>query len=191
MDPPWVYNRNWGNKKKNGGIQYPQMSMQDIGSLAPYLDKIMSKDSVLFVWLTGPKIPEQLYSLETLKMYKFKYITIAFTWLKRYKNGKVYSGLGSHTNSNQEFVAMFRRGSCLPRHSKSVKQPIESVPGKHSEKPIELHRRIETLYGPNVNRIELFARKRVPGWDCLGNELSSLDIKQELQEIIDSTWIQR
>ncbi|MBE3073037.1 MAG: hypothetical protein IMZ67_08685, partial [Acidobacteria bacterium] len=39
----------------------------------------------------------------------------------------------------------------------------------HSEKPDEFRELIEKLYttGP---RLELFARERVEGWDCFGND---------------------
>jgi hypothetical protein len=49
----------------------------------------------------------------------------------------------------------------------------------HSEKPAEISRRIEELYGP-VRRVELFARTAVPGWVCLGNEVGGRDIRDAL-----------
>ena len=48
-------------------------------------------------------------------------------------------------------------------------KPSGRVGGAHSEKPTEIHARIERLVaGPYV---ELFARKPVPGWDAWGNEV--------------------
>ena len=47
---------------------------------------------------------------------------------------------------------------------------VEAVRTRHSEKPEEVRRRIEELFG-DVPRIELFARKRFHGWDCWGNEV--------------------
>ncbi|HGJ5884476.1 MT-A70 family methyltransferase, partial [Arsenophonus sp.] len=41
--------------------------------------------------------------------------------------------------------------------------------GEHSQKPKEVHYRLEKLYG-EVKRIELFARDKVQGWDLWGNE---------------------
>ena len=62
-----------------------------------------------------------------------------------------------------------------PRHFND--RAIESVirvkrPGKHSEKPEEVHRIVErAIDGPWV---ELFARRHVNqlGWDCFGNQLA-------------------
>ena len=41
---------------------------------------------------------------------------------------------------------------------------------KHSAKPDEVRDRIIQLTG-NISKIELFAREKVPGWDCWGNEV--------------------
>ena len=49
---------------------------------------------------------------------------------------------------------------------------IFSIPGKHSEKPIEVKNRIDQLY-PNVKKIELFARKKDKNknWDYWGDQI--------------------
>jgi len=46
--------------------------------------------------------------------------------------------------------------------------------GEHSEKPEIFREMIETLCGARP-RIELFARKRVAGWDAWGAEVGKLD----------------
>ena len=48
---------------------------------------------------------------------------------------------------------------------------------EHSKKPQEARERIVQLMG-DVPRIELFARKKTPGWDVWGNEVES-DIEME------------
>lgn len=40
--------------------------------------------------------------------------------------------------------------------------------GRHSAKPAEVRRRIDDLMGPDLPRVELFARERAPGWDAWG-----------------------
>lgn len=70
--------------------------------------------------------------------------------------------MGRYTNSNAEYVVVARRGIALPRLSKSVKQLIFAPIGNHSEKPYELYRRIEKLYGTDYKFLELFARKQNP-----------------------------
>jgi N6-adenosine-specific RNA methylase IME4 len=51
---------------------------------------------------------------------------------------------------------------------------------KHSKKPSEIRDRIVELCG-DVPRIELFAREKVDGWDCIGNEIDGRDIRDILR----------
>ena len=51
--------------------------------------------------------------------------------------------------------------------------------GKYAEGQ-EMRRMIEKVsYAP---RLELFARKEVEGWTCVGNEIDGKDIRQLLEE---------
>ena len=43
---------------------------------------------------------------------------------------------------------------------------------KHSAKPEEVRKRIEEMF-PTQNKIELFARTVVDGWDCHGDEVEA------------------
>ena len=178
-DPPWPYSRNYGGDPKNGGIQYPTMSIQDLKDLSPLIKQITNRDSLCLMWATFPKLKE---AIEVLESWGYGYKTVIFTWLKRTKSGKVYSGMGNYSNGNQEIVLLGRRGKGCQRIRKDIKQVIEAPRGRHSEKPKELHSRIEALFG-DVPRIELFARECVPGWVCLGNEISGKDIRDELKEL--------
>ena len=56
--------------------------------------------------------------------------------------------------------------------SPAVHQIIISPVEKHSKKPEEARRRIERLMG-DVPLVELFARRKTPGWDAWGNEVES------------------
>ena len=183
-DPPWAYARTWDKDPKNGGITYPTLTMEDLKSLP--IASIASKDCALFLWATFPKLPE---CIATMEAWGFRYITVAFTWLKLNPKGKgIYSGMGSWTNSNQEIVLFGKRGH-PKRMAKNVKQVIEAPRGRHSAKPKEAHDRILQLLGP-LKAIELFARDRHPHFDTVGNEISGKDIRVELQEIIDGNWVQ-
>ena len=58
------------------------------------------------------------------------------------------------------------------RVNKGVYQAILAPQRKHSQKPDEIRDRIVKLMG-DLPRIELFARQKVEGWDCWGNEVES------------------
>ena len=53
---------------------------------------------------------------------------------------------------------------------------------EHSKKPDEVRERIVELCG-DLPRIELFARQRYEGWDCLGNEIDGRDIREAILEV--------
>ncbi|HHE4958193.1 TPA: MT-A70 family methyltransferase, partial [Proteus mirabilis] len=73
------------------------------------------------------------------------------------------------TRQNVEMCLIATRGNGLPRQSASVRQVIYSCLGEHSEKPKEIHHRLEELYG-DVTRLELFAREKYGDWDVYGDQ---------------------
>lgn len=120
----------------------------DIGSIA-------TKDSVLFLWATAPLLPQ---ALEVMRAWGFEYKS-QFVW------DKVKHSMGHYNSVRHELLLIGTKGRCLPEVSKlfdSV-QSIERSP-KHSEKPVQFRRIIDTLY-PSGRRLELFARGKMPdGW---------------------------
>jgi N6-adenosine-specific RNA methylase IME4 len=176
-DPPWRYRDQKNNDPAMGGITYPTMRDEDIYHL-PVIN-IADTDSALFLWATGPKMAEAIHTVES---WGFRYVTIAFCWRKLNKSGTgVYSGLGHWTNSNEEYILLGRRGT-PKRAAKNVKQIIDAPIAAHSVKPQEAHRRIEMLMGTHTTRIELFARRRVPGWVTTGLDLDGTNIQEFLTD---------
>lgn len=53
---------------------------------------------------------------------------------------------------------------------------------EHSKKPDEIRDRIVELCG-DVPRIELFAREKFEGWDCLGDAIDEKDIREAILEV--------
>jgi N6-adenosine-specific RNA methylase IME4 len=80
-------------------------------------------------------------------------------------------GMSYTTRANPEIMLLATRGAPM-RLAAVVHQVVIAPhpgPGRHSEKPEEVRRRIERLYpGPYL---ELFGRKTVPGWTVWGNEI--------------------
>ncbi len=79
--------------------------------------------------------------------------------------------MGYWTRANPEICLLATRGN-PKRISASVHSVIDARVGKHSQKPDEVRDRIVQLMG-DLPRIELFARQKVEGWDCWGNEVES------------------
>jgi N6-adenosine-specific RNA methylase IME4 len=147
---------------------YPVMKLEDIKTLPVH--KIADTDCYLFLWTTSPFIEK---SFEVIKAWGFKYATVGFVWIKMKNDMSEVrgDGLGKYTISNAEYCLIARNGKYW-REAKNVKQIIMTPKFEHSRKPDEIRNRIVKLCG-NLPRIELFARQKVDGWDCWGNEITS------------------
>lgn len=85
-------------------------------------------------------------------------------------NNETKINCGNYTRQNIEMCLIATRGNGLPRKSASVRQVIYSCLGEHSEKPKEIHYRLEELYG-DVPRLELFSREKYGDWDVYVNQV--------------------
>jgi len=169
-DPPWRF-KVWCFGTGRGRLpddHYPTMSIDEICSL-PVKD-IVAKDSILFLWTTFPKIADEEV-FRVIKAWGFTCKSAAFVWVKKNKSDSFWMGLGYWTRGNPEVCLLATRGH-PHRVSKSVPQLIISPRREHSKKPDEVRDRIVQLMG-DLPRIELFARQKIEGWDCWGNEVES------------------
>ena len=177
-DCPWKYG--FQRYKKNSGCDYPTMSTQELCELP--VEQISDSNSLLFHWVTAPKLKE---GLEVMDAWGFKYITVAFTWVKKCKvqTTKNFSGQGYYTKPNAELCLLGRKGKALPIVDKTVKQIVEFPIKYHSFKPPIIRTKIVKLLG-DVNRIELFARDKAEGWTAIGNGINGRDIRDSLNDLI-------
>jgi N6-adenosine-specific RNA methylase IME4 len=166
-DPPWRYK----DRNCNGACEqhYETMKLEDICKLP--IRNIAEKDCVLFLWTTYPMIKE---SLKLIEAWGFTYKSIGFQWIKTYpkSTNKFVFGLGRWTRGNTEPCLIATKGK-PKRIDNSVSQLIVAPIGKHSQKPNEAREKIIKLIGGDLPKIELFAREKVDGWDCWGNEVNN------------------
>lgn len=181
-DPPWAF-KPWGTHPdgRNAADHYPTMTPAEIAKL-PVAD-VAADDSVLLLWATGPSLDQAFGVMEA---WGFRHVTVGFTWGKTDASGEPAMGLGYTTRSGSELCLLGKRGRGLPRVRADVKQLLLAPVTRHSEKPPEVRRRIEALYGP-ATRLELFARTTAPGWVCLGNEIDGRDIRAALADPLGET----
>lgn len=170
-DPPWA----WGKTPLvNRGAartvekEYPTMQPAEIKALP--IGALAEPQCALFLWATSPKLP---LAIEVMTAWGFQYKTVAFVWVKRNRLAPTwFTGMGFYTRQNAEFVLLGTRGSpSLPRCDKGVHQIVDDPIDIHSRKPGEIRHRVDRLFGGE--KIELFARERVPGWDAWGLEAPS------------------
>lgn len=154
-DPPWDINQ----KGKRGAIShYPLMDLEAIKKM-PVAD-LCDENAHLYLWVTNGLIPQ---GIEVMKAWGFEFKTI-FTWIKP------KLGLGVYLRNASETVLFGTRGKA-PIQFKAQPNwgffPVQD----HSHKPEEQYAIMERCSpGPYL---ELFARRRQPGWDIWGNEVDS------------------
>lgn len=174
-DPPWSYSDKGCNG--NQADHYPSMTFEEIAALP--VGDLAAKDAVLFLWATYPKLEE---ALALIPRWGFIYKSIAFQWVKTYKNaGGPVLGLGRWTRGNTEPCLLAVRGKPHRLHKGVSQLVIDEVEAeslivcpltRHSEKPPEVRDRILKLMGDQPS-IEMFARKAAPNWESWGNEVES------------------
>lgn len=175
VDFPW--NETGGGKIKRGADRhYDLMTNREIRALAPGLGAWADEDAHCYSWVTNNFLP---LGLETLALMGFRYVTM-ITWVKdRMGIGQYYRGLSEH--------CLFGVRGRLPYRTRSdgkraqgktafyddppdLPAAIEAPRLAHSRKPAKMRKAIELVsHGPYL---ELFARRRYPGWDAWGNEIA-------------------
>jgi N6-adenosine-specific RNA methylase IME4 len=142
--------KSWGFKFKTFGFTWIKTNQKT------YLDEDMDND---YKFKGIPKDKNQVIKRWNYKTQKFVYKSI-------------HIGLGNYTRANPEFCLIGTRGKLFEREDKSISSVvIHDRFMKHSEKPKEVIKRIDLLYGSELSKIELFARKRYDGWDATGLDL--------------------
>ena len=185
-DPPWEFKGGIKSSKKVDGYyqyytpdttvgtgQYKSvMHSEDISRLGIDLRSYLNTQCVLFLWTTDAHLP---VALKVMLAWGFEYKTIGFIWNKKEKSGKQVCYYGKWTMKGSEICLLGTRGkahSLIQSHR--VRQLVEATRDRdvHSGKPDEVRGRIVELLG-DLPRLELFARQKVDGWDCWGNEVDS------------------
>jgi len=180
-DPPWQYEDKALAGNRGAGCKYDLMSDEELQSLN--VQEISDETCVLCMWATYPKIQE---ALDLIKAWGFEYKTKLFTWIKTNQNGTLFIGMGHYTRSNDEIILLGVKGK-VTRIDAGIRS-VELLPiTKHSQKPNLFRNRIVQLFG-DLPRIELFARSKIPGWVCLGNEVDGQDIRVSLEQISNGTY---
>jgi N6-adenosine-specific RNA methylase IME4 len=159
-DPPWDFDA-WAPESlhTHPANHYPVMSLAEICGLP--VGDLATDDCVLFLWTTGPCMEQ---ALEALNAWGFKYKS-QFVWDKEI-SGTGFWALGQH-----ELLLIATKGHPpLPPQERVSASVIRERRREHSRKPEASYALIERMY-PDLPKLELFARKRRPGWDAWGNEL--------------------
>ena len=163
-DCPWDYKGQLQHagpgSGDTGGAErhYETVKLNDLKALD--VPSICAADCLLFMWATNPHLDQ---AIDLMKHWGFAWATVGFVWNKGRTNP------GYYTLSQCELCLIGKRGKIpQPRGSRKVRQLIEEPRGSHSEKPVNVRRRITQMF-PKQTKIELFATSRAHGWDSWGH----------------------
>lgn len=156
-DPPWDMQQ----KGNYGAIHhYNLMTLEQIKAM-PVAD-LMEENGHVWLWVTNTTLE---YGFEVLRAWGCTPRSV-FTWLKAFSG----LGLGVYLRNHTEHILLGTKGKA-PILFKSQPNFGFFPRQDHSHKPEEVHKIIERCSpGPYL---ELFARRRQPGWDVWGNEIDS------------------
>lgn len=154
-DPPWSTNQ---TGHRGAARHYPVMKLKDICALR--VGRLAADDAHLWLWVTNSTFFE---GLDVIESWGFSYRS-CLTWIKpRF-------GLGVYLRNQTEHLLLAVRGRA-PIQFKGQGSWFYAPLQEHSHKPEEQYAIIERCSpGPYL---ELFARRRQPGWDAWGNEVQS------------------
>ena len=158
IDPPWSWDDE-GDVSQLGRArpEYATMTIDQL--LALPVERLASKNSHIYLWITNRSLPKGFMLLEK---WGFRYVT-CLTWCKP------SIGMGNYFRGSTEQILFGIRGSLsIARHD--VGTWFAAPRGdKHSEKPQEAYALIESCSPPTY--LELFARQPRKGWFTWGGEL--------------------
>jgi N6-adenosine-specific RNA methylase IME4 len=161
-DPEWRFEP-WSRKTgldRAADNHYPTSPLAAIKSRN--VQSIAAKDCVLFLWATGPMLPQALQVMAKW----------GFTYKSQYVWTKDKAGTGYWSRARHELLLIGTRGNIpCPAPGKQWESVICAPRGKHSAKPVKAMKMIEE-YFPNLPKIELNCRgKPRPGWNGWGAEV--------------------
>ena len=154
-DPPWDINQ---KGKRGAARHYPLMTLDQIKAM-PVKD-LSEENAHLYLWVPNGLLQE---GLDVIKAWGFVFRSPVY-WIKP------RLGLGNYIRNASETWLFATRGYAPVKFHAQPNWLFAPVQ-EHSHKPEEQFAIIERLSdGPYL---ELFARRRQPGWDVWGNEIDS------------------
>lgn len=154
-DPPWDINQRGKRNNRSAESHYELMPLDHIKAM-PIAD-LCAENSHLYLWCPNGVLRE---ALEVISAWGFTY-RCDLVW------GKPRLGLGNYIRTAHETCLFATRGKA-PVKFHGQPSFMFAPQQDHSHKPEEIFPIIQRL--SHAPYLELFARRRQPGWDCWGFE---------------------
>ena len=158
LDPAW--NESGGGKIKRGADKhYKLMKTKDIIEYCEInIKPLIDDDCHCYLWVTNNFLKDGILVLESMG---FRYIT-NICWIKN------NISLGQYFRGQHEICLFGVKGKFFSG-SRSQSTIIIAPKREHSRKPDEMYLKIEAV--SQIPRLEVFARYKREGWDCIGDEI--------------------
>lgn len=177
IDPPWEYPEGWPAWNNNGerkGLEYPTMTVDAIKAMPIY--RLLKHEGYVFLWTTDRFLEDAFSVLRAWRCVPRQTVV----WCKKPRG----LGPGGMFATTTEFVLIGQRigPNSHARGKRTTGKRFDSSwfewqRGRHSEKPEEFQDIVEQVTeGPYL---EMFARRKRPGWFVWGNEVNS-DLRLEV-----------
>lgn len=164
-DPAWQFRDKLPGEGIRGAAKH--YGVLSIDELCRLMLPPIADDAHLFLWRVSAMQPQ---ALALACGWGFE-VKSELVWLKRTVNGNRHFGMGRHVRMEHETCLIATRGRGAGVLNHSTRSTFEAQVGRHSEKPREFFKLVESLVpGP---RLELFARAKRRGWTCIGDELGT------------------
>ena len=190
-DPPWSFDdkleKMRSGTRRSAASQYDVMSLEEIKALdvASLADP---SGCLLALWVPGSFLEA---GIDVYRAWGFK-LKQQYVWVKTKKeldqlsdpNDMLAFGMGRLFRQTHETALICTSGkSVYPLLEDHSQRSVSCATNQgHSIKPGNLHASLELMF-PKANKLELFARRKVDGWTCAGNEIDGKDIRDAIQEL--------
>ncbi len=176
VDPPWRFKNRTGKvgPEHKRLHRYRTMSFEEIAGLP--IDDLVLPQSHLYLWCPNALLFE---ALTIMKGWGFKYKTNIVWYKVRKDGGPDGRGVGFYFRNVTELLLFGIKGNLRTlRPGRRQVNIVIARKQEHSRKPDAVYDLIERCSpGPYL---ELFSRRRVPGWTQWGDELDSYEKQRPL-----------
>jgi N6-adenosine-specific RNA methylase IME4 len=210
-DPPYNFSDSltMGKTKRGASSVYDTLSIQDLKDLQ--VKDLAEDDSVLVLWCPSSLLQDGLDIMKSwgfrqtqthiwVKTKKFHLKDLLKSILKWSKSdNKLISiedivkkfilddvlafGMGRLFRQTHEIALVGVRGKIYKHLQNKSQRSVHFFPAtKHSEKPDALQNMLDKMF--SGNKLEIFARRDLSGWVCIGNQFPST-IGEDVRASID------
>ena len=173
VDPPWDQ-RKTGKRavRSNQGValDYPTMTFNEIAKVP--IDTWASNDAHLWLWATNSRSrssgkPILTQAFDLMEHWGFNYYTLV-TWDK----GTGPCPFGPYQITSEHCLFGYQGKAQFPKASLGkMKTAFRAPVTRHSEKPVVFYEDIARYF--DEPRLDVFGRRRHPGFDAWGNQVES------------------